>query len=102
MGDIIKLNDCSNLEQHREIKFTIISPINIERIELIRNGITFLKKIVDTKTITHDLIDSDKFEKISLIHSINKSESFVFYYLRVFLSNENMAWSSPIWIIKII
>ena len=102
MGDIIKLNNSSNLEQQREIKFTIISPINIERIELIRNGITFLKKIVDTKTITHDLIDSDKFEKISLIHSINKSESFVFYYLRIFLSNENMAWSSPIWIIKII
>ena len=102
MGDIIKLNERSNLEQQRQIKFTIISPINIERIELIRNGIVFIKKIVNTKTITHNIIDSDEFEKISLIHSINKSESFVFYYLRVFLSNENMAWSSPIWIIKLI
>ena len=102
MGDIIKLNDRSNLEQQREVKFTVISSINIERIELIRNGIIFLKKIVNAKTITHNLIDTDKFGEISFIHSINKSESFVFYYLRVFLSNENMAWSSPIWIIKII
>ena len=78
----------------------IVSPITIERIELVRNN-NVIKKIDDINSknmeITH--MDTDYFEDIALKHA-QQDEDFVFYYARIFLSKNNMAWSSPIWLIK--
>lgn len=98
MGDIIKLKNHPELEKKREIKVSILSPINIEKIELIRNNKVFVEKIIDRKIFNFKMSDTDKFNQISLPHS-NISEKFLFYYPRIYLQKSNMGWASPIWIV---
>ena len=99
MGDIIDLKNEAELNEARIIAMEIISPITIERIELVRNDMVIKNVIINSKNaeITH--MDTDNFENIALEHS-TKEEMFVYYYARIFLSEKNMAWVSPIWIIK--
>ena len=77
----------------------ITSPICIEKVELIRNNQVILRIEINSNQWEEDFVDSETFESTSSDHSI-KNEKFLFYYLRVFLVNNKMAWSSPIWIIK--
>lgn len=100
MGDIIDLKENSSLEKKREIRLNVISPLIIERIEIIRNNIIILKEIVKENSIEFKFIDDKSFEDVAFNHSVNKNEKFVFYYLRIFLLNNNMAWSTPIWIVQ--
>jgi len=99
MGEIIDLNEETELNEARILAIDIISPVMIERIELVRNNIVIKNIVVNSKNaeITH--MDTDDFESIALEHS-TKEEMFVYYYPRIFLADNNMAWSSPIWIIK--
>ncbi|MHA1293979.1 MAG: hypothetical protein ACTSQJ_15090, partial [Promethearchaeota archaeon] len=77
----------------------IYSPLKIIKIELIRNNSVVNKKQINRKETELDFIDLETFDNISLKHTQEK-ERFIFYYLRIFLSKDNMAWSSPIWIVK--
>ena len=99
MGQIINLSKASYLQNSRSIRIKSISPINIQRIELIRNNFIFKKESVNSKIL--DLIYNDKehFDKIAFTH-VNQNEKLIFYYVRFFLDDENMAWASPIWIVK--
>ncbi|MFX1275827.1 MAG: DUF3604 domain-containing protein [Promethearchaeota archaeon] len=99
MGEIIKLNDAEKLAKKRILKISIISPILTEKIELIRNNEVILKNELNSKIIALEHVDREPFNKISLKHSSEK-ENFIFYYVRIFLVDNNMAWSSPIWIIQ--
>jgi hypothetical protein len=99
MGDIINIDKEPYIKSERVIKFSIYSPNPINKIELIRNNSVIDSKTLHHNEITDGSIDSDLFEDIALKHS-QKKELLVFYYVRVFLSNNNMAWSSPIWLIK--
>ncbi len=101
MGDIIELKEYPQLKFKRNIQFNITSPINIERIEIIRNNIVFKKISLNLYSCNLKLIDTNNFDEIALNHIIEK-EKFVFYYLRLFLSDNNLAWASPIWIIDAI
>ena len=99
MGEIIDLNKETELSEARILAIDIISPVTIERIELVRNNIVINTSVFNSKNaeITH--MDTDNFNEIALEHS-TKDEMFAFYYARIFLSKQNMAWSSPIWIVK--
>jgi hypothetical protein len=101
MGDIVNLNDEPELSEGRIITIDIISPITIEKVELVRNNIV-IKKIDDINSIKVEVthMDTDNFEDMALKHT-TQEEDFVFYYARIFLSNNNMAWSSPIWLINL-
>ncbi len=99
MGDIVQIDNISILNTYRLFKFRIISPIRVKSLEIVRNGDVLISKKYDKFVIEDDLTDSDLFSDIALTH-ISKTERFIFYYLRIFLDFENMAWSSPIWIIK--
>ena len=99
MGDILKINENPSYVHSRTIKMVLISPINIEKIELIRNNEVILRKEINSNQCEEVHIDSEPFESINLDHS-TRNEKFVFYYLRTFLANDNMAWSTPIWIIN--
>ena len=98
---IINIKDEPNLNEGRIIAMEILSPILIDKVELIRNN-TVIKKIDGINStkmeITH--MDTDNFKEIAEKH-VNQEELFVFYYARIFLTGENMAWSSPIWIIQL-
>ncbi len=97
MGDCIELESNSNLRENREISISLISPLNIEKIEIVRNSEIAYMEDVSSDKFKELWTDSIKFDHISLLHS-NKQEKFIYYYLRVFLEAENMAWTSPIWI----
>ncbi len=98
MGDIIELEENSNLLENRSIKFEILSPINIIRVEIIRNSLILQQIQINSKQVKQVINDSDTYEKVALFSS-NRKEQFIFYYLRIFLENNNMAWCSPIWIV---
>jgi len=99
MGDIIDSKDDNKLLDERNIKFRVISPLTIEKIELIRNNSIFKQKLITAEIIELEYQDNENFDEIALTH-INNNEKFLFYYLRIFLEDNNMAWSSPIWIIR--
>ncbi len=99
MGDIIDIEKEPHLNSERIIKISLSSPIPIKKIELIRNNSVIDFKTLNHDETTHEYNDSDLFNDVALKH-IQKNEMFVFYYVRVFLYNNNMAWSSPIWLIK--
>ena len=99
MGTIVSIKDYPPINSERNIEIHLISPIIIEKIELVRNNIVILRKKHDSKILQLTYLDQDLFDTISLISEI-KNEKFVFYYVRVFLAQNHMAWSSPIWIIK--
>ncbi|MHA1500053.1 MAG: DUF3604 domain-containing protein [Promethearchaeota archaeon] len=99
MGDIINLEKNTELKEERKIKFNLTSPVNIEKIELIRNNDPIIVYAPKSETFNAEHVDNENFNDIALDHS-QDSEKFVFYYLRIFLEDNNMAWSSPIWFIK--
>jgi hypothetical protein len=98
MGTVIDLNDSEDLNNIRRIKVRIVSPIRILRLELIRNNIIFKEEKIDGKDCELDYQDIDNFDKLAI--KSTQKDKFIFYYLRVFLENDNMAWSSPIWIVS--
>jgi len=100
MGDIISLEEFPQLQSKREIKVKVISPIKIIKIELIRNNSIYKTFDVNSTITELILLDRENFKEFSLTH-INGKEKFVFYYPRIILEQENMAWASPIWLIKI-
>jgi hypothetical protein len=99
MGDIVSLNDYIWLKEERLIKLNIISPIKIEKIEIIRNNKVFHHISVQDNSVDLKFHDKEDFESICLDHS-RKKEKFLYYYPRIFMADTNMAWASPIWIIK--
>ena len=99
MGDIIDLETFSQLQSKREIIVKIISPIKIIKIELIRNNSIYKTFDVNSTRTEFNLIDDENFKDFSLTHTNNK-EKFAFYYPRIILEDENMAWASPIWLIN--
>ncbi|MBD3214766.1 MAG: DUF3604 domain-containing protein [Candidatus Lokiarchaeota archaeon] len=99
MGDIVPLDDNKELKRERIIKLKIISPLKIKKIEIIRNNTIFCRKIFKSNSLELKLSDREDFEDICVDHS-GKKEKFLFYYPRIFMADANMAWASPIWIIK--
>ncbi len=98
MGKIIHLKKEEQLHKKRRIKINAISPINIEKVEIVRNNKVVFEKEIGKKEMNLNFIDTDEFDTIALEHS-KKSESFIFYYPRLFLDKLNMAWASPIWLV---
>jgi len=99
MGDIINVEKDVEIKEKRLIKFSLVSPVNIEKIELIRNNDPIISYTPESEIFNAELVDNEIFNDIALDHS-QDTEKFVFYYLRIHLQGNNMAWSSPIWIIK--
>ena len=99
MGDIIELSKNKKISKIRELHLSIISPIKITKIEFIRNNEVFNKIKPEENIFKGTFIDDIALDKLFLTH-VSQKEKFVFYYIRIFLENENMAWASPIWIVQ--
>lgn len=99
MGDIINLEKNAEIKEERKIKFSLVSPVIIEKVELIRNNVPIISYTPNSEIFNAEHVDIKIFNNIALDHS-QDTEKFVFYYLRIHLQGNNMAWSSPIWIIN--
>lgn len=97
MGAIVSLSERPELNQERSFQFNLISPELIRHVEIIRNNELLLAKQVNSNQIDYNFTDDSLFDEIALKHA-KEQERFVFYYLRIFLTGDNMAWSSPIWL----
>jgi hypothetical protein len=103
MGDIIDLSENENNDFYhkRKLSLRIYSPLVIKKIEIIRNNKIIAEIVVDSKIYNLNYIDTEDFSLISLDHvDPNENEKFCFYYPRIFLSNNQMAWASPIWLVE--
>lgn len=98
MGEVINITDSENIKTSRMIQIRVVSPIRILRLELIRNNIKFKEEKINRDNCELEYQDHDDFNKLA-IKSIQEGTS-IFYYLRIFLDYDNMAWSSPIWIVS--
>ena len=99
MGDIVDIELDPKTFKNRKFNLTITSPTLIEKIELIRNNEIYKSQIINSKMFRGEFGDSDAFQDVCQLHQ-NEREEFVFYYPRIYLSDNNMAWASPIWITK--
>jgi hypothetical protein len=98
MGEIINLKDSKHLMNSRKIRLRIISPSRILKLELLRNNYIFKEKVIQEDYCELEYHDVDEFNKVVI--KTSHKEKFLFYYLRIFLEHNNMAWSSPIWVIS--
>jgi len=73
-----------------KISITVIGTNNIKSVELLKNNSTILS-----------VIRSGKEVQLEIEHEINE-KSEVFFYVRVTQTDGEQAWSSPIWIKKVI
>ena len=99
MGEIIDLNEVPVLKSKRELKFSLLSSEIIQNVEIIRNNNLFKSLSVNGNHFEKSIVDSEDFEDIAKTHAFKK-EKFMFYYLRVKFKDKNMAWASPIWIVR--
>lgn len=99
MGDIIEMSENPSFESSREFKIKIISPLNVERVQIIRNKKVIKHFTGGTNLFEEKLEDLESLKNIFLDH-IQKNEKFVYYYVRILLEENNMAWTSPIWIVE--
>jgi len=68
----------------RSITGSVVSPTKIKRVDLVRNGEALKNYVVSDKYLSFELLDNE------LLESAN-------YYLRVFMEDGHIAWTSPIW-----
>ena len=99
IGDCVDIDLNLNLNDSRELRMNLISPIEIKKIEIIRNN-----QVVNSILVNHEnhkgiWVDNTPFDFVSIPNS-KTQEKLIFYYLRVTMDGNEMAWSSPIWITK--
>ncbi len=103
MGDIIDLlqKENNDLYYKRKLSLKIYSPLLIKKVEIIRNNDIIAEIVVDSKIYNLNYIDTESFNLITINNvKLKNDEQFCFYYPRIFLSNDQMAWASPIWLVE--
>jgi hypothetical protein len=99
MGGEASTADKPGLRVNRHLSGYVATTAPLQVVELIRNGEVLTTLDFDENNsldFTYD--DMDPLEKVSLPHPAGEGRHFVFYYLRVIQEDEQMAWSSPIWV----
>lgn len=99
IGDVIRLKEEPQIQNIRDIRISIFSGKKVQRIDLVKNKKIFAQFFPNTLLVKQQITDDTEFNSQALVHS-RKAEEFIFYYLRIFLEDNEMAWISPIWIIK--
>lgn len=85
----------------RTISFRITGCSNIARLDLVRNNkVVFTRAGLDRKHVRDEWIDTELLDDIALPPAQWCDVPFVFYYLRVLFEDREMAWASPVWILK--
>lgn len=86
MGDIVTFDE--NYSVFRCVEVTVVSPQDIETIEIIRNGEVIYSKSINGMIAEKEFKDKDVLDENT------------YYYVRVKLRNGHMAWASPIWFLR--
>lgn len=92
-GEIIKVKDAL---QAREIKVSVAAKSDIEKVEIIRNGEVIHSETPEDWKTEFTYTDSTDLKEVAL--TSNHYEAFTYYYIRVTVSSNGQAWSSPVWL----
>lgn len=84
----------------RVLKITVGGTAPIKKIEFIRNGAVIHAKEIngDKRFISYSWADEEEFGKIAIRNARFNPKPFAFYYVRIFQADNEIAWSSPIWV----
>jgi len=90
-----ELSGSEHLET-RSIATRVSGTVPIESIDVVRNGIDAYTHIGKGADEELDWVDTDKFDDVCIVPE--NGQPFIYYYIRVTQENDELAWSSPIWI----
>jgi hypothetical protein len=96
MGDQIIID--KDFPETLKIKIRASGTNNIEKIELLRNNKVVHSENVNSEDIELDL--TERFDKACLCKIKDRNEMLAWYYARITQTDSEMAWSSPIWLVK--
>ncbi|MBA3237575.1 MAG: DUF3604 domain-containing protein [Parachlamydiaceae bacterium] len=82
---------------NRHLHGFVAGTTNLEKVEIIRNGIVIKTFTPNKYEFEFSYDDMDSLANVAL-DAKDKKPPFVFYYLRVLQADGHMAWSSPIWV----
>ncbi|MGV9173643.1 MAG: DUF3604 domain-containing protein [Promethearchaeia archaeon] len=99
IGDIIDLEEKPRLKMKRDVLIKIFSGLKIKKVEIIKNNKVFASFEPQTYLFKQSFSDDTNFLQEAFEHS-KKEQKFIFYYVRIHLAERQMAWVSPIWIVK--
>lgn len=100
MGDEIPLSKNRYLEKKRKFYIEFHGTSSLKQIDIIRNGEilkTFKKEDMD---LTIEWEDRETVDKIFLPPERFSKFPFIYYYVRAIQKDSEVAWASPIWIVK--
>jgi len=99
MGGEIALDD--ELARKRVVKCRAIGEAPIEGTEIIRNGeVAHSRRGCRSEEAQIEWTDETPFDSVSLKSQFHDGEDFVFYYARVFQYDGEVAWASPVWVVR--
>jgi len=81
----------------RRISVRVSGTADIERIDVVRNGLDTYTHVGESVEEEFNWVDAEEFDTVCLVPK--DGEPFIYYYIRVTQANDEMAWSSPIWIL---
>ncbi len=96
MGSELDNRKKPGLDFNRHIQGHIIASSDIREVQILRNG-KLLKSFLPGKVDFHFTYDDQSPLEEILIQG-KREIPFVYYYLRIIQEDENLGWSSPIWI----
>lgn len=92
-GGLRKITDTS---KPREIKVCTAAKSEIEKIEIIRNGEVIHTVTPGTWKAEFSFSDTEDLKENAL--TSKHYQAFAYYYIRVTVSSNGQAWSSPVWL----
>lgn len=100
MGSEISLSDYPQLSSKRRLTLKVHGTDTVKSIEIVRNNSEIHTYYSESSDVSCDWIDTEPLADVNLPPSLYCSTPFTFYYIRITQVDDEMAWSSPIWILS--
>lgn len=98
MGSDLSAEESAPFAHERSIAIHAIAHEEIERIDIVRNNRTVEEVEITAEQETLTYTDPMPLAEVPPVS--DEAPDVVFYYVRVIESDGNMAWSSPIWLVR--
>lgn len=98
MGGDLSAEQAAPFADERSLRIEAIGERDLARIEVVRNNVTVESVEVDGDEATVTYTDPTPLAEVPAVSEV--ATDVVFYYVRVIQADDNLAWSSPIWLAR--
>ena len=98
MGSELFLSDHPELTTARKIAITVHGTDAVQRVEIVRNNREVYVHETTAPDVTFEWEDTDTLDAVHIPPGKFWPTPFTFYYVRVTQRDDEMAWTSPVWI----